>query len=426
MRVCLFEDRGTALLEPLTATRPAFELLCGQSSLGGKQARYFAPCAAGMLVRPALADWLRLQHPDTPVNDPDWLTAEPVVLVNGRWLPPPGAAADLSGPCAALTGGELAYAVLGPDQLAGCTPETLDECVARWKDELPGRPAGGTMIRHAWDLVEHNPAQLEADFRLVRSGPASVGCPDAVAVVGPRDRLRVDPTARLDPLVVLDTTGGPVTIGREAVVHAFTRIEGPCYVGPHSVVLGAKLRAGTTLGPYCRVGGEVEASILHRHANKYHDGFLGHSYVGAWVNLGAGTSNSDLRNDYGEVTVILGGEPVRTGLAKVGCFLGDHTKTAIGTLLNTGSNLGAFCNLVPAGPLMPKYVPPFTTWWNGTLREVRDLPGLLETAAKVMRRRGCAFTAADAALYGGLFEATAAERRRAIHEAEHRRLRRSA
>jgi UDP-N-acetylglucosamine diphosphorylase/glucosamine-1-phosphate N-acetyltransferase len=426
MRVCLFEDRGTAWLEPLATTRPVFQLLCGQTSLGSKQAHYFAPCAAGLLVRPLLADWLRLQYPDTPVNDLDWLRAEPVVLVNGRWLPPAGTAADLSGPCAALAGDELAYAILGPDHLAGCTPATLDEFVADWKVTLPHRPAGGTMVRFPWDLVEQNPTQLRADFRQVRSCAASVACPENVAVVGPRDGLLVDPTARLDPLVVIDTTGGPVTIDREAVVHSFTRIEGPCYVGPHSHLLGAKLRAGTTLGPQCRVGGEVEASILHGHANKYHDGFLGHSYVGEWVNLGAGTSNSDLRNDYGEVTVVLGGEPVKTGLAKVGCFLGDHTKTAIGTLLNTGSHLGAFCNLVPAGLLLPKYVPAFTTWWNGSLREVRDLAGLLETAAKVMRRRGCAFSAVHAALYSGLFEVTAAERRRAILEAEQLRLRRSA
>jgi UDP-N-acetylglucosamine diphosphorylase/glucosamine-1-phosphate N-acetyltransferase len=425
MRVCLFEDRGAALLEPLTSTRPVFQLLCGHTALGVKQLRHFAPCKAGVLVRPHLAECFRLEQPGTPVNDLDWLRAEPTVLVNGRWLPPAGPAAGLSRPGVALAGEEVAYAVVGADQLAGCSYETLDECLQHWRDSLPCREAGGVLVRHLWDLVQHNPAQLEQDFRQTRV-PPGVRCPERLAVIGPRDHVLVDPAARLDPLVVADTTGGSVVIDRDAVVHAFTRLEGPCYVGPGCHVLGAKLRAGTTLGPECRVGGEVEGSILHGRSNKYHDGFLGHSYVGEWVNLGAGTSNSDLRNDYGEVTVVLHGQPVRTGQTKVGCFLGDHTKTAIGTLLNTGTNIGAFCNVVPAGPLPPKYFPPFTAWWNGTLREAGAPSALLETAAKVMGRRGCPLTEAHAALYTGLFEATAAERRRAIHEAEHRRLRRSA
>src|SRR5581483_2707216 len=136
---------------------------------------------------------------------------------------------------------------------------------------------------------------------------------------------------------------------------------------------------------------------------KYHDGFLGHSYVGEWVNLGAGTQNSDLRNDYGEVTVVVDGAAVPTGLTKVGCFLGDHTKTALGTLLNTGTNVGCFCNLVPSGPLLPKYLPSFTSWLNGGLREAADLDALLGTAAEVMRRRGAALTEAHAKLVRYLF-----------------------
>src|SRR5213079_2823981 len=110
--------------------------------------------------------------------------------------------------------------------------------------------------------------------------------PDA-AVVGPREHFLVHRDAQVDPFVVADTRQGPVIVDRGAVIHSFTRLEGPCYVGPESVVLGAKLRGGT-LGPQCRVGGEFEASIMQGYTNKYHDGFLGHSYVGAWVNLAAG------------------------------------------------------------------------------------------------------------------------------------------
>src|SRR5205814_2016374 len=114
------------------------------------------------------------------------------------------------------------------------------------------------------------------------------------------------------------------------------------------------------------------------------------------VNLGAGTSNSDLRNDYGEVTVTVSGRPLATGMTKVGCFLGDHTKAGLGTLLNTGTSVGAFCHLLPSGGLLPRYFPPFTSWWNGTHAENADLPRLLATAATVMARRGATLTAAHA------------------------------
>jgi UDP-N-acetylglucosamine diphosphorylase/glucosamine-1-phosphate N-acetyltransferase len=324
-----------------------------------------------------------------------------------------------------MIGDEVAYAVLGPDLLWSCSSDKLGECLESWKASLPRRPAGGTLIHHPWDLVEHNGEQIALDFRTRSARPFARPGDTAPAVVGPRDRLWIDPTAGVEPMTVVDTTRGPVVIDREAVVTAFSRLEGPCYVGLGTHVLGAKVRGGTTLGPHCRIGGEVEASIVHGYSNKYHDGFLGHSYLGEWINLGAGTHNSDLRNDYGEVTVTVNGRPVRTGLNKVGCFLGDHTKSGLGALLNTGTNAGIFCNLLPGG-LLPKYVPSFCSWWNGTLTDRVELPQMLETAATVMRRRGCEMTEIHAALYRTLFEQTGAERCRTLREAEVRRLRRIA
>ena len=122
--------------------------------------------------------------------------------------------------------------------------------------------------------------------------------------------------------------GADLLSTKAAEIHPFTRIEGPCYVGKQSILLGAKCRQGNTIGPMCRVGGEVEHSILQGYTNKYHDGFLGHAYVGQWVNLGAGTTNSDLRNDYGRVKVVLDGRTaIDTGSNKMGALIGDHTKT---------------------------------------------------------------------------------------------------
>src|SRR5262249_6494072 len=150
----------------------------------------------------------------------------------------------------------------------------LDE----WKQVLPRRDARGAMIARPWDLIERNGEQIERDFRA--RGEKGPGVrPMNFSLVGPAGRLAIDPSARIDPLVVADTTNGPVVVDQDALIGAFTRLEGPCYVGPGTQVLGARIRAGTTLGPCCRVGGEVEASIIHGFSNKYHDGFLGHSYV---------------------------------------------------------------------------------------------------------------------------------------------------
>jgi len=424
MHVCLFEDAGVADLEPLTLTRPVFELICGQTTLGVKQRRFAGAAGASVLIRPHLAQVYRLASPRTTVNTPTDCRWEPTLLINGRWLPPFKTRFRASVPCVGLVGDEVAYALIGSDDLASLTIDKLEESLAGWCKRLPCHQAGGRMVRYLWDLVEQNGKEIIHDWQLLETAkPGMLG--GLPAIVGPEDHLSLDRTARVDPMVVVDTTGGPVIIEREAVISAFTRLEGPCVIGPRSQVFGAKIRAGTTLGPQCRIGGEVEASIVQGHSNKYHEGFLGHAYVGEWVNLGAGTHNSDLRNDYGEVSVTVNGRMVRTGHNKIGCFLGDHTKTGLGTLLNTGTNAGVFTGLLPGG-LVSKYIPSFASWWNQKLIDRADLEDLFRTAAEVLRRRGAVFTPAHASLYRALFEHTAGERRRAFREAELRALRKSA
>jgi UDP-N-acetylglucosamine diphosphorylase/glucosamine-1-phosphate N-acetyltransferase len=320
--------------------------------------------------------------------------------------------------------GEVAFAVLPPEELAGLSFAEMPGRLARWQSTLPAIEAGGTMIRHLWEPVDLNGEMIARDSKMGAAPPPWKG--DAPAVVGPREALLVAASARIDPHVVADTTGGPVVIDEGAHVLPFSRLEGPCFIGPRSQVHGAKVRAGTTLGPECRVGGEVECSIVQGFSNKYHDGFLGHAYVGSWVNLGAGTQNSDLRNDYGEVRVMVDGRLTGTGRHKVGCFLGDHTKAAIGCLLNTGTSAGPFAQLLPSGGLLPRHVPAFTTAAGGGLMEQGDLADLLAAADRVMRRRGKSLTPAFEAMYRAVFTQTARERQQALRESERRRLRASA
>jgi UDP-N-acetylglucosamine diphosphorylase/glucosamine-1-phosphate N-acetyltransferase len=429
MRICVFEDSRVAGLEPLTATRPAFDLRCGASTLLQRQCRYFKQGGTGRgvgaAVRSELAELCRLDHPGLVVNDSAWWKAEPVVLVNARWLPGSMTLAELVEPCVGLVGDQVAFAIVPSPEWLPDRPEDVGLAVEKWKEELPSREVGGAMIDRPWDLLEQNAAALEQDWEHRRARGDGFANPSFLSVIGPRERLLIDPAARVEPMTVVDVTKGPVLIDCGAVVQAFSRLEGPCHVGPDTHLLGAKVR-GVSFGPQCRIGGEVEATIVQGYSNKAHDGFLGHSYLGEWVNLGAGTQVSDLRNDYAPLTVTINGARVATDQIKLGVFLGDHTKTSIGTLINAGSVVGVFCQLLTSGTLLPREIPSFCRYGHGQLHERPDLRQLFTTAATVMTRRGRSWTEAHEDFFFGLYEATAGLRRLAVRESEQRRLRRFA
>ncbi|GIW86127.1 MAG: hypothetical protein KatS3mg108_0451 [Isosphaeraceae bacterium] len=427
MRLCLLEDRGVVGLEPLTLTRPVYELRLGQETLGAKIAAALGvglgPARRGAWIRPQLVAWQRERDPHTVLNDPDWLARGPLVAALGRWVPPadfvrPDAAVPWVGLCA----GRPACAGVDPTDATALARANLDD----WFAELIRRPdcdaieVGGLWIDHPWDLVAANNDQIVADF--TRAGRISISNRQlsTVAVVGPTDRLAIHESARLDPYVVLDTTNGPITIAADVWVQPFTRIEGPAYIGPSTQLFRANLRGGVSIGPHCRIGGEVEATIIQGFTNKYHEGFLGHAYVGEWVNLGAITSNSDLRNDYGQVSVPLHGDPIPTGQAKVGCFLGDHTRTGLGSMLNTGTSIGVMCNVLPAGPLLPKHVPSFSAVLYGRVAPGFPLDQMFATARIVKSRRGQVFTAVEEQFFRDLYEKTHLERQRAFQKHPHR------
>jgi len=423
MRICVFEDRAVETLEPLTLTRPAFALRCGAFSVLERQERVCAATQTGAIVRPVLADLCRRSHPALTVNDPRWLAEQPALLVNARWLPSGETIADVRTPRVGVVDEDIAYVVStsAPD-LAEAVPPALDDWLKRGLGSLPRVPAAGTMLRYPWQLVEHNAELLQTDAGWFKS-QQEFGRSTHLNIVGPSDQVLVHRGAMIDPFVVADARNGPVIIDNAAVIHSFTRLEGPCYVGPESWLLGAKLRGGS-IGPKCRIGGEVEASIVHAHSNKYHDGFLGHSYVGEWVNLAAGTQTGDLRNDYGMVQMWINGTKVATGLTKVGTFFGDHTRTGLNTLLNTGSAIGAYCNLLPSASLAPREIPSFCLFGDGTMQERRDLRQLCATAATVVERRQVSWTNLDTDFLFALYDQTALQRRRVLQEHEQKRVRR--
>ena len=183
-------------------------------------------------------------------------------------------------------------------------------------------------------------------------------------------------------------------------------IVGPVYIGKKcKVKCGAKIYEGTSIGQVCKVGGEIEETIIHEYSNKQHDGFLGHAYIGSWCNLGADTNNSDLKNNYGSVDVILDGEnKTDTGLTFVGLFMGDHSKTGIDTMFNTGTVVG-FCSNVFGAGYLPKYISSFSWLEAKEENQIYKLEKAVDVAKKVMQRRDIRFSNSDKTIFNYLFKA---------------------
>jgi UDP-N-acetylglucosamine diphosphorylase/glucosamine-1-phosphate N-acetyltransferase len=193
--------------------------------------------------------------------------------------------------------------------------------------------------------------------------------------------------AAVEPGVVFDVRQGVVVIEEGAEVRSGTRLEGPVYVGGGTRVLGGFIR-GSVFGPECRVRGEIASTVFLGYGNKAHDGYVGHSVIGHWVNLGAGTTTSNLKNTYGPVRLEVAGARIETGRSNLGTLFGDHAKTAIGTMLATGTVIGAGANVFGA-PTPPKHVPAFA-WGCAGERVTED--GFLTVARRVLARRDVAWS----------------------------------
>lgn len=408
MQLCIYEDSTVEKLEPITLTRPLVQVRIGTSTVLDKILRHFRPTRWGLWVRPYLAPLAQELFPQQPVNDLDWLHHEATLFVNARWLP--AAQPDpWDRPHVGICDNEVAYIYWAGQithNLSHDWPDNLDPIAAG----LPRRTLPGRLLRYPWDIIAINESVLiEEANAWCRSHPPQ-SLPEGLYLVGDPGRVYIDPTASLEPPVVVNVERGPVIADKHVVIHAFSRLEGPCYIGPGTTILSGRIRGGTTIGPGCRVGGEVEASILQGWSNKYHEGFLGHSWIGEWVNLAAGVQVSDLRHDYKTVPVHYRGTKQDSGLLKLGALIGDHTKIGLGVLVNSGSLFGAFSSILPGPSYAPNYVPSFCWCVRGELRTPRELEDCLEVARRVMRRRQHELSPILADLYRYLYLRTAADR----------------
>ena len=396
MRIALYEDDGFGLLYPLTYLRPVFDLRCGVTTLREKVQEKFPDSELHLEVREALEEVVGCSFDAAAVNGVDRLGAEGgLLLVNAGAILTSPAESYAADEGVAVTGaGDIIWARLKAETARELDAGSARELATMALDKFEGQTTDDILIKYPWDLINANPAQIISDFELLYGAGDTARLAPGVAVAGKREDLFVGHGAEVQPCTFIDCREGPVIIEAGAVVHAHSSIHGPACIGPNSYLMEARVREGTTIGPVCRAGGEIEESIIHGYSNKYHTGFLGHSYVCEWVNLGALTTNSDLKNDYSNVSVYVNGRAVDTGSMKVGSFIGDHTKTSIGTMLNTGCSIGIMCNLMAGPSVLPKFIPSFAWYLNGRIGKSLGLAQALKTAEAAMGRRGVELTPA--------------------------------
>lgn len=361
---------------------------------------------------------MRETFPTLPINE---LSELPTLFVNGRVLADDSLSALLKtppkNPLVYTQDGSVVAAWVDVKFLSDHAKRFSNQCVsAELFHGLPTEEVEMTLFRYPWEMVHATGEAIVSDFahiaKRIRGKKIQGKVYPGVHIVN-KTKVVIGKGAVVKPGVVLDAEQGPIIISDDAVVGANAVIEGPAFVGRASVIkAGAKIHGGTSIGPVCKVGGEVEASIIQSFSNKQHDGFLGHSYLGSWVNIGADTNTSDLKNTYGSIQVTLNGKQLDTGLQFVGLFMGDHSKTGINVMFDTGSVVGVSCNVYGAG-LPPKYLPPFS-WGNaGGKFSTYRLDQSVETARRVMARRNMRMTPGYERVYRTLFEQTLAERQAA-------------
>lgn len=395
MHVVIFEGSQWSAFAPLSLGRPVFALASGASSLLAKQLRHLKPQRLTLWVRPELEAFCRdriLPHLGVPtqVNQP--LDDEPALLFNGRVI---HLASFEFPPHEAIVVDEGDVIRLAYTKRPGLGPMDVFGRTQRWLDllELPRTMPQARLVDSLWDLIHWNDESLIEDFAHLHERPTTRAAPGPYHLIQP-DNIWLAPDVKLSPGCVLDASKGPIIIGTRTTIGANAVINGPSSIGSHSKIRPlAFVREGTTICDGCTIGGEISQSIVLSHSNKGHEGFVGHSYIGKWVNLGAGTTTSNLKNTYGEIRVRIDDREVATGRQFLGSVIGDHSKTAILTRLSAGTYVG-FSSMVALPGFAPRLVPSYTFLTDkGATRY--EMAKAIEVAKRVFARRDRQFNETD-------------------------------
>lgn len=377
-----YDDARARQFEPFALTRPASELRAGASLIRKRWERATSLASAGFISSPHLAHFAEGSAPAAVATKSEIPAGS--ILVNSRCVIPLGLELE---PFDLLMCQGLACAV----RLARALPvsQFADGMVdiGSIQTSLGGRKIDGRWMGEVWDFVATLSEQLVEDIPH-RSASLKLRTSLDAAIVG-KERVFVEEGADIRPNVVFDTTAGPILIRTGAVVAPFTYLVGPLVIGRDTEILGDRV-GNSSIGAHSKIRGEFSSSIVLGYSNKGHTGFVGHSYLGRWVNLGALTTTSNLKNTYSPAQLWTPGGVKNTGQQFLGTFFGDHSKTGIGTMLNTGTVIGAGANVFGSA-MPPKVVPPFA-WGESEPYDTFDVTKFLEVAERVMSRRDVELT----------------------------------
>lgn len=413
MHICIFEDNNCLDFEPLVFSRPVYDLICGTFTLKEKILLSFGNPDYILHCRNYLQEITKRNNRGKKVNQ---LPEEDCLFINGRVVANNNlkAAFDITN--------KKKKVFISNNQLAAVfVPQSDMNNIINLQNELfdlsffkdyEKNEVDVQMVNYLWDLININGEELIKDFELRLSSHSRLNylneVPDTVHLIND-DQIFVEENVTIKPGVVLDASSGPIYIEKNSKILPNAVIEGPFFLGESSIVkTGAALYSNTSIGKVCKIGGEIEQSIFMPYSNKQHSGFLGHSYLGSWVNLGADTNNSDLKNNYSKIKISLTSKEVDTGLQFLGLMIGDHSKSAINTMFNTGTVVGFSSNVFGAG-FPDKYIPSFA-WGGFENLNSYDLNKSIETAKIVTSRRKIDFTSDDELLFKEIYNLTKSDR----------------
>lgn len=376
--IVVYEDDAALTLEPLSLTRPVWELCCGLTTLREKISRAFPD--SQMLFHPrfylsGIVDNLYISEKHLGGD---------LLWVNGALIPGEevDSLADTPQNSAAVSNGRIMAFRGNPpsDWQAG----TLVPIEGFHRVEVSAEV--GMLARYLWDLIYAMNGENTKEARNLRYFGEIRGNVHQKAALIKAEEIFVSDGCEIAPGAVIDATFGPIVLAQDVIIGANAVVEGPVVIGAGTQIKPLSHVRGSCIGEQCRVGGEVSVSILQGYTNKQHGGFLGHSYIGSWCNLGSGTETSNLKNNYTPVKVQVGSQLVDTGKLFAGLFMGDHSKSAIGTIFNTGTVVGVGSIVFGAG-FPPRYIPSFH-WGGAEKLNPYPLKPTLETAREMMLRRG--------------------------------------
>jgi UDP-N-acetylglucosamine diphosphorylase/glucosamine-1-phosphate N-acetyltransferase len=410
MPICIFEDEQYLNFEPLIYSRPVYDLVCGMSTLKEKIIRAFPKEKVVLKCRKYLEPFVKAENPKCKVNQ---FENDNYLFINGRIV----ASSNLKNILSAKSSEEKVFTSKGVIVAAKVSAKRIKE-FSLDKSEIintqlisnfPSVEVDIPVANYLWDLVYQNGKEIQNDFKIYTKGKTSAKGKFAGVNFVNKKNIFIGKDVDIKPGVVLDASTGPIFIEKNVTIFPNAVIQGPFYIGESSKIKScATIYPNVSIGKVCKVGGEVEDTIVHPYTNKQHSGFLGHSYLGSWINIGADTNNSDLQNNYGTIKVQVNGKHIDSGKQFVGLMMGDHSKTAINTMFNTGTVVGFSSNVFGAG-FPPKYFPSFG-WGGSEFVKEYKLSKAIETAKAVFARRDNDFKKEDEEMFETIYNLTKEDR----------------